>query len=470
MGVSRIHVTNLSGPSESPKQLVFEVQSDSTLHEIIQLMKLSASDFQTSENSDPLVLYDCTLYPPKDFSEQVQEYSEASGPKAITIEALGWFPSAKLVIFRENDKEAREYLHSSIHTDEDFEYNTPSSHVLHHETNAANASKPKPSEIFQAVEKRFTASEDIEGFENVTKVKKQTEEERRAKIHERLKRLELIKKQNKVSNQVKKMLIKSGAIGDKKIRMEDRFYLEIILLDERFPYTDDDKSEYHFFSRSGTIGHVIASRTNGLDLTRNHMAELLVALDDPNNETVLRRLPTTMPLYDAIHKDILNEFDQVVVRIYDSTESTATDKIEIHSSDHGKIINECSEKNSDGSMSKEQQILKAVRDLDSNTKSNAVSLKVHQLLVKGKSKGDKKIKNDDRFYFEKILIQDLKFKAKSEFVFVDRGQNIANIFPTEKECFLLKGDKLTAIDTRNATGRIDCVIIPYSRIVCIDFS
>ena len=467
MGVSRIHVTNLTGESnESFQQFIFEVQSDSTLRELMDSMKLSTTHFQTTDNSDPLVLYDCTLYPPKDFTEKVQEYSETAGPKSITIEALGWFPSAKLVIFPKNDEDAREYLNSTIHTDEDFEYNIPSSHSLRYKTTGV---KPKPSEIFQAVENRLIAHEENGRYfavQDGSNVKKRTEEERRAKINERVKRLECIKKHDKVSNQVKKMLIKSSAIGDKKIRVEDRFYLEIVLVDERYPSTEHDKSEYCFFSLSKTIGHVIASQTNGLDIARNHMAELLIVLEDATSGTVLRRLPTTMHLYAAKSKCIMKEFDQVIVRIYDTTESTATKTIDIIKSDQKKDINNCSDKMSDGSMNKEQEILKAIHDLDSNAKPKAVSMKVHQLLVKGKAKGDKKIRANDRFYFEKIsIVRDLKLEAKSEFVFVDRGECIAHVLPIEKECFSLQDDLLTSIDIRNSTGRIDCVIAPYSRII-----
>jgi hypothetical protein len=468
MGVSRIHVTNLSEESERFKQFVFEVQSDSTLYELIESMNLSILNFHTNETSDPLVLYDCTLYPPKDFSEKVQEYCETTGPKSITIEALGWFPSAKLVIFRHNDKKAREYLHSSIHTDEDFEYNIPSSHGLCHETIGV---KPKPSEIFQAVENRTIAHEENGRslpIKDISTAKKRTEEERRAKINLHLERLKRSKKHDRVSTQVKKMLIKSSAKGEKKVRMEDRFYLETILLDERYPSTDHDGSEYCFFSRAGTIGHVIAARINGLNLGRNHMAELLIVLQDIENETVMRRLPTTMHLYDAIGKDILKEFDQVIVRIYDATETNATENIGVVDSNQNKEIIKSCEKVSDGHMSKEQQILKAIGDMDSKSESKAVSIKVHQLLMKGKAKGNKKIRVNDRFYFEKIsVVIDSEFGAKHEFIFVDRGESINHVFPIEKECFMLKDGKLVPVDIHHSTDRVDSVIAPYSRVVSI---
>jgi hypothetical protein len=241
-------------------------------------------------------------------------------------------------------------------------------------------------------------------------------------------------------------------------------------VDERYPSTEHDRSEYCFFSLSKTIGHVIASQTNGLDLARNHLAELLVVLEDANSGTVLRRLPTTMHLYVAKSKYVMKDFDQVIVRIYDTTESTATETIDVIKSDQKKDISTCSDKVSNGSVNKEQEILKAIHDLDSNAKPKAVSMKVHQLLVKGKAKGDKKIRVNDRFYFEKIsIVRDLKLEAKSEFVFVDGGECITHVLPLEKDCFSLQDDVLTSIDVRNSTGRIDCVIAPYSRIITFCF-
>jgi hypothetical protein len=49
----------------------------------------------------PIVILDCTLYPPRDITEIIETYNEPEGPKAITLFNMGWYPSAELLILND---------------------------------------------------------------------------------------------------------------------------------------------------------------------------------------------------------------------------------------------------------------------------------------------------------------------------------------------------------------------------------
>lgn len=167
------------------------------------------------------------------------------------------------------------------------------------------------------------------------------------------------KKNKKVSDQVKKMLIKSRAEGNKKIRAEDRIYLDVVLFDVtkvKSAKDGDDSgnrnengseidgcggsaaegilgdeskqverfmsSSYMFFSRVATVGKLISTRTGSSANFRDIGAELLV-LTSPSNECegaedsmVYRRLPPTLPLHEAESRGYFKNFGRVIVRVF----------------------------------------------------------------------------------------------------------------------------------------------------------
>jgi hypothetical protein len=49
----------------------------------------------------PIVILDCTLYPPRDITEIIETYNEPEGPKAMTLFHMGWYPSAELLILND---------------------------------------------------------------------------------------------------------------------------------------------------------------------------------------------------------------------------------------------------------------------------------------------------------------------------------------------------------------------------------
>ncbi len=126
------------------------------------------------------------------------------------------------------------------------------------------------------------------------------------------------------------MLIKSRAEGDKKIRMEDRFYLETVVMDDSNDNDSVDQfseqdSTHRFYGRSNNIGRIVSSATKNLNLGSDRMAELLVI--DKNGEDgaccSFRRLPNTTPIYEVERGGQLNSFDRVVIRIHNRLEETS---------------------------------------------------------------------------------------------------------------------------------------------------
>ncbi len=302
-----------------------------------------------------LILYDCTTYPPKNITSQVNQFTCTVGPKSITLQSLGWFPSAKLCICQADDEVTiSSIINSKIHLLEEFEYNNPELRKkigldkdkrnenkieLTGELGAAvksSSSQILPSQLLKAVESRFEEAEykqgDNESHKQPTK-RHRTEQERRIFLDLRLDQLEKnIKKtgkNKKMSEQVMKILIKSRAEGDKKVRQEDRFYLEVVLLDESNIELCDDcdinveafmKSTHMFFSRVATIGKIVSIGAGSLASARDKGAELLVltetATGSEGDEKVYRRLPPTLPIYEAEKKGYIQNFGRVIVRIF----------------------------------------------------------------------------------------------------------------------------------------------------------
>ena len=227
-------------------------------------------------------------------------------------------------------------------------------------TSHTKNSKPLPSEIFKAVEDRI--ENDIHSNDDddpiaarilIKQQKQRREEERQKLLDMRLEQLDQIskkmgktggKKSKTVSEQVKKMLIKSRATGNKKLRQEDRFYLQTVLLDETkinnesnnnngvLSALEDESqnvqqfmsSSYTFYSRVSTIGKIISTASAGssANSARDVGAELLILTSSQSNDDnddgamVYRRLPPTLRLHEAEAKGLVTNFGPVLIRIF----------------------------------------------------------------------------------------------------------------------------------------------------------
>lgn len=335
--------------------VISHIQSTISLHNNSASNGFANCSFDESVSATQhhqLVLYDCTTYPPKDITSKVNYFTCTVGPKSITLQTLGWFPSAKLYICQADDEVTKtSIINSKIHLVEEFEYNNPELRKklglqkdernenkieLTGELGAAvksSSSQLLPSQLLKAVESRFEEAENNQGEDENHKQptkRYRAEQERRTFLDMRLDQLEKNAKKTgknkKMSEQVRKMLIKSRAEGDKKVRQEDRFYLEVVLLDESNKELCDNcdtnvemfmKSTHMFFSRVSTIGKVVSAGAGSLASARDKGAELLVLTETATrDEKVYRRLPPTLPIYEAQKKGYIENFGRVIVRIF----------------------------------------------------------------------------------------------------------------------------------------------------------
>ena len=240
----------------------------------------------------------------------------------------------------------------------------------------------KPSEIFHAVEQRSIAdAATSQSTNNNTQKRKtksrsrRTEMERSERLHCLLQKLDtaegsgggadkgnttkLKKQKNRgVSHKVRTMLLKSHSVGDKRLRMEDRFHLEVFCLSdiERNDEEGEKKRKgansncstrsYRYYSRQTTAGRVASSLAP--DLGKDMAVEMLVSYPPPTQRPPppledghsgvrrrYRRLPNTMTLHDAQCAGWIQEFDVVVVRVF---------RISMGSTDTGSGIEEDDDK------------------------------------------------------------------------------------------------------------------------------
>ena len=384
---------------------------------------------------------------------------------------MGWYPSGKLVILaRESEKEEVdvmkefiEWQRRHVFNEEEFGYNIPAAIAINVDsastkagvqwtgsTDDANIAEVKPTDIFTAVQNRFD-QEQLNQHQTVgqattqQKKKKRTEQQR----HDRLDNiLSNLKTKNKTSIQVRIMLIKSRAVGNKQLRMEDRFHLEIVRIDD----TNEEKSgksDFRFYSRHSTAGKVASSVAGSLG--QDKAAEFLVAVSYGGKKKY-RRLPSTMSLHDAECGGWLNEFDMVLIRIYsiyttsvDEVDSkvgpsksfcdaesdceSATDdsngnNMEVETHENDAISGVCpTEATTDPTkviasqatniciQHKIQSIFKLaeagdIANPNKPKKKKTVSKQVQNMIIKSKARGNTKVKQEDRVYLEIIVFQD----------------------------------------------------------------
>jgi len=513
-----------------------------TTNTTTQVQELNSTTSKERYCLQLLSLYDCTTYPPKDITPLVKQYTALSGPKAITLQKLGWYPSSKLYICQSNDEKTKsDILLSKLHLNHgnDFEYNNPlllkgkrqtinhdkkvvltgqlaslvsSSSITKESNNNHTTMRPLPSQVLESIQNRHEntdntiASKDDEStYQNSYKHKiRRKEEERRKLLDRQIQILEQnqiaaagkTQKSDKVCEQVKKMLIKSRAEGDTKIRMLDRFFLEVLLLDETKENNesstgdmctndDDDVSNYNnislsssymFYSRVATVGKIID--TLFAVSKRDVAAEVLVSCILSNlseSSMVYRRLPSTMPLYEAERNGYIKNFDRIIVRVFRvgdggefsytvsvtdaSTETTTPINVEKEKLD--TIMNDVADDSTSIARSttditknnvqvtKEitasselhkqthQLLHKSIKQLDESSikkgsksakkkKQTSSTIKVRQMMMKSKAKGFKKLPVNDRFYLE-IIVIDAKWTAKAHPIYLSKNASLRQV-------------------------------------------
>ena len=342
-------------------------------------------------------------------------------------------------------------------------------------TAQGNNATMKPSDIFNAVEQRsenddILVEQQLQTTKPKKKKPKRTEQERTKRLDTLLLNLESkskqgnkTKKKKAVSEKVRTMLLKSRSEGNKKLRMEDRFHLEVVRLYDVVEDTSqtnkgdgDDTTSYRFFSRQTTAGRVASTVASNLGNTR--ASELLVLCNSQeqkqNDEKRYRRLPNTMSLNDAERSGWIKDFDVVVVRIYSlAGKSGGTDNeeggygpsksvldpdsdVEMESdnddeNEGGKhqqcTFSECNtpsaievekesteakpKQSTEQSQQKLQERMHTIfQSLDESNnpkkKKKKPTKQMQHMLMKSKSSGNSRIKQEDRVYLEVITFQD----------------------------------------------------------------
>lgn len=117
-----------------------------------------------------------------------------------------------------------------------------------------------------------------------------------------------------VSQQVERMLIKSRATGRSDLKLQDRFYLSFVV--DRGP-NDDPLLEHRYVSPQDTVGRLLEAFPCPAEWTSELLVRTTRSEGDRDGEC--RRLPTLWRVYELVAEGVVAEFDRLVVRWYDPT-------------------------------------------------------------------------------------------------------------------------------------------------------
>ena len=475
--------------------------SDMRFHQEIAVLAADASIAELMENVSTLLgrygsssadldkatIIDASYNPARLITSQARQFRDKSGPSSRTLQSMGWFPSGKIAILlrnavRNEDVALNDFLvwqSKALQEEHDVAYSNPD----RPETNRHPSGKGvqwvgvgastsgqtlKPSQIFSAVEARADGDqvEDETLHRNNRSnskrpSKKQSEAERAKRLDTLLNNLaegksKTKKKNAAVSEKVRTMLLKSRSEGNKQLRMEDRFHLEILHLVDLPPEEAsganpvNETSPYKFFSKQTTAGRVASSLASNLGDKRS--AEFLVKTSSKSisaGEARYRKLPNTMSLQEAERRRFLRDFDVVLIRIYslsaseddrfgpskcvldsDSEDEPDADDLSVDlagskatKSTAEKVEAATHDDDSSDLLSSEwqRQVKSLIESIDEaseepNRKKKKVSKQVQNMLIKSKAKGDKSVKQANRVYFRIVVCREVGGVLREETV------------------------------------------------------
>jgi hypothetical protein len=435
-----------------------------------------------------------------------------------TLLDVGWFPSANLQVLL---VDATSAIGSSSDVYEDHQYNKPmiynslksdnnnnqarvefipNSQQLHYsETSGTTDTQYRPSQVLHSVTTRFDReTKKNDGDSEATarqmrienKLAKQKAEQNRAqKLEHRIHQLQQqpdedsdgrSKKKIAVSNQVRKMLIKSRATGRNELKMQDRLYFHCVSwvegiddgdnedLDDH-PSRNDTQQDFRYFSPQDTVGHALETFSQPkpcLGSFKLYEAEMLVSappegcVGGTGSVIEYRRLPVLMRFYEAIEKKYLTgSVDTVVIRWFVPKEHEATTLISELGSTNTADTDNCSNQpalpsevpdnqrnelrsmevtvnNNAGTIVSCDYLTSILNNFDDGVKKNkSTAAKVREMKMKSKAKGDaKRIKMVERFFLELISVTvdssghcGKLIAPSSSFVFVARSDALERV-------------------------------------------
>jgi hypothetical protein len=389
-------------------------------------------------------LWDCTYHPPKDITGwPTKEYPDHLGPKSKTLHDAGCFPSGTWLVLpkgvhpsQASKTDYDDYQYNSKQSIQQSKVQAPKKAPPVTFTDSTLAStKPLPSQLMESVTKRFETEEANEPSDEQAKLlrrdnkelQRQTEQERAQKLEGRIKKLEeeSSEKNKSVSDQVRKMLVKSRATGNPSLKMQDRIYFQCLLDDGT-----DMKIDYRYFSPQDTFAKFPSTFPS-----RGNNSEVLVRRSSDDQGHVYKRLPVTMRVYEAMAQGFLtDQVDTLVIRWFqDGYEPTpsileerkaATSANDVHMVDAIVVLSDGKTNTSalqivdqpmeGGAHVEDNELTDAIRIMDEENsrgkkpkKKSAASDKVRNMQIKSKAKGDAKRvpKMENRFFLEVVFIQ-----------------------------------------------------------------
>jgi hypothetical protein len=498
--------THVDGPGAGVKEknvvtVTRIFSADTTIREVAESIK-ELWNLLTPPSSDvgnsAIKIWDCTLHPPKDISDwPLTTYPDVTGPRSKTLHDAGIFPSGLLLVlpkdvhpndFSRADYDDVQYSNKQSAGTNGIAGNTSEERVLlrdslNPEGRESNpTSRPLPSQVFKSVASRFEADGDDDNMvdeERAKKQRRQNQEQQRQiqqmrtqKLNARIEKLEKAEsgKNKAVSEQIRRMLVKSRATGEERLKMQDRIYFQCFIdkgSDEHGEDATGIEKDYRFFSHQDTAAKIASSFHPP---TSGAMAQVLLLRPSPqhdgSSDVVYRRIPVTMRIYEAVSKGILSdqEVDTLVIRWSNEGEALfpsvveekvphppqqddpGEDRMQIdgngdsekaaggheHVEDPDLVQTDKPER---GGLVVDDSLNRAIREMDEANakggkprKASAASSTVRNMQIKSKAHGDKKrIPNMENRFFLEIVLVTASGIAKSTFQFLAKTDTIERI-------------------------------------------
>lgn len=427
--------------------------TDTTLYDVLQ-QTVTAPNARTLLfliKDQGATVWDCTLFPPCNITELCLHPDSA---RSTTLFAAGWFPSGSLQFL---PADASSAISGTTEAYDDYQFNqcvaiaeesSAAKVKLSEVTSSSTAALLRPSQVLHAVANRFKDN-DEKGYDQVAEearrlrqqnklMKSQAEKTRARKLDERIQKLAVGNNGKKpVSEQVRRMLIKTRATGRADLKAQDRIYLHCVLWDDHGDSNDSTTRDetYRYFSIQDTVGRAIASLSRPTTATTSQQAdmEMLVSVG-----SAYRRLPVSLRFYEIIAQSFLSgTVDTVIVRWYSPEQGATTSIAEVddemcREADATTVpdrpTTDATESTQPEFLSTKADALNsttpvasisatytriadALRALDKDDKtpkkSTTASAKVRQMQMKSKAAGDaKRVKMPDRFFLELVTVVD----------------------------------------------------------------
>jgi hypothetical protein len=419
--------------------------ADSTIYELFGTTTVELDSIPSTLlsliQSGSVSVWDCTSYPPQNITDLCKDIGLC---QIKTLFSVGWFPSGNLQFLPSN---ADEPVFASPDLYDDIQYN---GNPLRKETECDDLMKPSskvylmggegvslaPSQVLHGVANRFNTDEmgDNKNFHEALRIRQEIYQKRREvealrnrKLDDRIRKLSDNGKGKPVSDQVRKMLIKSRATGRTSVRPEDRVYLHFIFWNDADDVDASNDETFRFFSIQDTVGYAVSSLGVSSDSQR---MEMLVKTTNCDESNEYRQLPYALRLYDAIDQKFLSrEVNTVIVRCLASDDQYCTPHIVATVNDQLESLDMVTNESACGDSSIEvcnnlrdqvqvvagttnRRLVDAL-ELPLRTigqvgvkKSSAAKEKVRQMQMKSKAKGDaKRVKAvEQRFFLHCITV------------------------------------------------------------------